>query len=270
MKDLTDRVAVVTGGGSGIGRATSVLLAQRGCHVALVDVDERGMAETRRVLDPHGRRTSAHRADVSDADRMREVAEEVEQQHGACHVLVNNAGVTAAGRFEEERLEDLQWIVGINLWGVVNGCAAFIPALRRAGEGHIVNLSSMVGLIGLPGNGAYALTKGAVRSLSEALRGELAGANIGVTTAFPGAIRTNIMRTARGAEAERIAGMTEGRLAPLMFRPPEYAAERIVRGIERNRTRVVIGPDAHLLSILSRVAPGRTRLMGRLTDLASR
>lgn len=266
---MHDRVAVVTGAGSGIGRATSALLAQRGCHLALVDVDEHGLRRTADMVEREGRRASTHLVDVSDAQRMDELADAVRREHGGCHILVNNAGVTSAGRFEEESLEDLRWIIGVNVWGVVHGCRSFLPLLKDAGVGHIVNLSSMVGMLGLPRNGAYALTKGAVRSFSESLRGELAGLGIGVTTVFPGAIRTNIMQTARGSEAARIAAMAEGRLAPLMFRPPEAAARKIVRGIERNRARVVIGPDAHLVSVVSRLVPGRTSLVGRAIDRAS-
>ncbi|MEZ5177229.1 MAG: SDR family NAD(P)-dependent oxidoreductase [Acidimicrobiales bacterium] len=180
-------------------------------------------------------------------------------------MLVNNAGVTSAGAFEGERIEDLHWIVDVNVWGVVHGCRAFLPALRAADEAHIVNLSSMVGLLGLPHNASYSLTKGAVRSFSEALRSELVTSNVGLTVVFPEAIHTNITAGARGTEAERLAAMGRSRLAPLLLRSPGSVAGRIVGAIERTGLRVV-GPDAHVVSLLSRVLPGRSGLVGRATD----
>jgi short-subunit dehydrogenase len=138
--------------------------------------------------------------------------------------------------------------------------------LRRADEAHIVNLSSMVGLLGLPHNASYSLTKGAVRGFSEALRAELVSTSIGLTAVFPGAIHTGITRAARGAEAARLADLGESRLAPLVMRPPSAVAAAIVRGIERDRARVVVGPDAHALNLFVRALPGRSGLIGRMTN----
>ncbi|MGB3409866.1 MAG: SDR family NAD(P)-dependent oxidoreductase [Microthrixaceae bacterium] len=211
------------------------------------------------------KRSSVHVADVRDQERLEEVASEVVDHHGGCHILVNNAGVTSAGAFEEESLDDLHWIVDVNVWGVVHGCRAFLPVIREAEEGHIVNLSSMVGLLGLPHNAAYSLTKGAVRSFTEALSAELVTTNIGVTVVFPGAIRTDITNTARGSHAAQLASMGKSRLAPVAMRPPAAAARRIVRAIEHNRSRVTVGPDARIVDLLARVYPGRSGLIGRVT-----
>lgn len=270
MRRISGRVAVVTGAGGGIGREISRELGERGCHVALVDVRRDGLAESADLVRRSGVRASTHLADVRNAERMLALADEVVVEHGACHILVNNAGVTSAGAFEDETLEDLQWIVDINLWGVVHGCHSFLPVLRQQDEAHVVNMSSMVGLVGLPHNAAYALTKGAVRSFSESLRGELGTTQIGVTTVFPGAHRTGITETARGSSAALLADLGRSRLAPLAMRSPAGLARRVVRAIEKDSARVVAGPDARAVDVLARIAPGRTGPLGRVTARAAR
>jgi NADP-dependent 3-hydroxy acid dehydrogenase YdfG len=268
MKRLDGRTAVVTGAGSGIGRATCIALATKGCSVAVVDIGHDSAEQTAAQVRELGQRASVHVADVRDAARVGELPDEVFDAHGACHILVNNAGVTSAGAFEEESFDDLRWIVDINVWGVVNGCRAFLPVLRAADEAHIVNLSSMVGLLGLPHNASYSLTKGAVRAFTEALRGELITTRIGVTAVFPGAVHTNITNTARGATGDLLAELGRSRLAPYVMRPPSAVARKIVRAIERDRGRAVVGPDAHFLSLWARLAPGRAAQLGRLTSRA--
>lgn len=265
MRNLTDRIAVITGAGSGIGREIALELARRGTHIAAVDVRPDGAERTAELVRSLGRRGTVHRADVSDAARMAELPAEILDAHGACHVLINNAGVTSAGAFEKESLDDLRWIVDINVWGVVLGCRSFLPVLREQDEGHIVNLSSMVGLMGLPHNAIYSLTKGAVRSFSEALRAELVTTNVGLTTVFPGAHRTGITDSARGSQGARLAEMGRSRFAPVAMRSPAGLARRVVNAVEKNRARLVGGPDAHVLDLWSRLAPGRIGPLGRLT-----
>lgn len=253
MRDFRDRVAVVTGAASGIGRALSLALARRGADVALVDLNAAGLADVEREVGALGRKASSHVADVADRTRMAELPDEVIGAHGRVSLLVNNAGVSVGGTFEEQSLADLDWIVGINFWGVVHGCKFFLPHLRKETDAHIVNLSSMFGLAGVPGQSSYCATKFAVRGLSEALWVELRDAGIGVTCVHPGGIRTEIVRSSRIANAEVKAKMVE-RFERLAM-PPQEAAEQILRAVERNRMRVVICREARGTDWLKRLAP---------------
>jgi NAD(P)-dependent dehydrogenase (short-subunit alcohol dehydrogenase family) len=253
MRDFRDRVAVVTGAASGIGRALAQALGRRGARLALVDVNEAGLEEVARELRERGGRVSLHVADVSDRARMAELPGEVAAEHGGVSLLVNNAGVSVAGTLEEQSFDDLDWILGINLWGVIHGCKFFLPLLRREREAHIVNLSSMLGLVGFPGQSSYCASKFAVRGLSEALWVELRDAGIGVTCVHPGGVATQIARDARGIAPADRARMVERFAARGL--PPERAAERILRGVERRRMRVVICPEAHVTAWLKRIAP---------------
>lgn len=266
MRTLRDRVAVVTGAAGGIGRATALELARRGAHVAVADVRVEHAEQTAAEVERLGRRATVHQVDVRDADAWQALAQDVESHFGGCHVLVNNAGVTMAGRFDADALGDVEWMFDINVWGVVHGCRAFLPALRRAEEAHIVNVSSMAGLLGLPHNVAYSTTKGAVRSFSEGLRAELVTTRIGVTAVFPGGVDTDIAASARGSEAARLAGMGSNDLAPRLLTRPSTVASRLADAVERDRPRVVVGADAHLVSVLSRILPGRSGLVGRITN----
>ena len=260
MRRFEGRVAVVTGAASGIGRATSVLLARRGCDLALVDIDASGLAETAKRVRAAGRKVSLHRVDVADRDAMSALPDQVIGEHGHVHILVNNAGVSVGSTLEEHDLDDFAWLVGINLWGVVYGCKFFLPHLLREDEGHIVNISSMFGFVGFPGQSSYCATKFAVRGLSESLFAELSGTGVGVTSVHPGAIRTNIMAAARAIDEEVRARFLE--IFERRGMPPERAAERIVRGIERRRLRVIIAREAWLTDWLKRLMPvGTHRLI---------
>lgn len=261
MKRFEGRVAVVTGGAGGLGLATAKRLAERGCEIALVDLHAGPLEAAAQALESSASKTSIHVADVSDADRMRTLPREVVSAHGAAHLLVNNAGVAVAARFEDQSLEDLQWIVAVNFWGVVHGCKFFLPELRRHDEAHIVNVSSMFGFIGVPTQSSYCATKFAVRGFSEALWAELRDSNVGVTSIHPGGIRTNIARTMRSYDDElRMANVS----ALERSRAPDAVAKRIVRAIEKNRLRAIVGWEAHVADALKRLLPiGTHRLIAR-------
>jgi short-subunit dehydrogenase len=253
MKRLQGRVAAITGAASGIGRATAQLLGSRGCSVALIDIDQAGLEETARDLQASGVTTSAHQADVSDAERMQALPAEVVAAHGAVHVIVNNAGVSVLKSFEDHTLDDLRWLIGINFWGVIHGCKFFLPELRKADEAHIVNVSSMFGFFGVPGQSSYCAAKFAVKGLSESLWAELQGSNIGVTSIHPGGIATGIAKTVRvddEAARTRLEKTFEEH-----GHPPSDVAEGILRGIERNKLRVIVGREAYLTEWLKRLFP---------------
>jgi NAD(P)-dependent dehydrogenase (short-subunit alcohol dehydrogenase family) len=269
VKQLAGKVAVVTGAGSGIGRATSALLAKAGCELALVDLNAAGLEETARQVRSAGQKASVHVADVSNKARMEALPAAVLEAHGAVHILINNAGVTVAYAFEEHSLDDFEWIVGVNFWGAVYGCKFFLPHLRAQKEAHIVNISSMAGLLGLPMQSSYCATKFAVRGFTESLAAELATTSIGVSVVFPGPFRTNVLRSSRHAPDGQIARLSA--LLERYARPPEEVAARIVSAIRGRHSHVRVGPQAYLTDWLSRSSPSAaSALLGWGFSMAQR
>lgn len=259
MRELEGKLAVVTGAGHGIGRETALALAKKGCRLAICDVNWDTLDALRAELEAGGTAVTAHQVDVSDKSQMAAFATGVVNQHGQVDILVNNAGVTVFASFEEHSLEDLEWILGVNLWGVIYGCKFFLPHLKAAGEGHIVNLSSLYGIIAPPLQTSYVATKFAVRGFSESLRAELADYNIGVTSVHPGAIQTNIVRNARliTSTHEEMRNATQ-RLFDRLGTSPDVVATRIVRAIELNSPRVLITKEARVADALKRLMPATT------------
>lgn len=261
MRDLRGRVAAVTGAASGIGRAVAVELAGRGAHVAACDLDTSGLAGTVARCEGLGVKVTSAAVDVADRAAVEAWADAVVADHGAAHVVVNNAGVALASTVEAASYEDLHWLVDVDLWGVVHGTKAFLPHLRAAGEGHIVNVSSVFGLISVPSQAAYNAAKFAVRGFTDALRMELEidGGGVSCTTVHPGGIRTDIARNARVDPS--VAVLAGGRDHVAAFdrvarTSPERAARRIVDAVERDRRRVLVGADAVAIDLLSRLPAG--------------
>ena len=261
MKRLKGRVAVVTGASSGIGRATSIGLAREGCDLAIADINEAGLKETARAIEALGRKASIHIVDVADKARMMAFPEEVVAQHGRVNIIMNNAGVAVGAPLEHHTIEDFEWIVGINFWGVVYGCKFFLPYLLKEDEGHIVNLSSMFGLIGLPTQSSYCATKFAVRGFSESLHAELAGQHIGVTSVHPGGIATNIAKSARFVDVDETGMKKRVEKAFERMMSPDAAAAEIIDGIKKNKMRVIITRESKLTDVAKRVFPVGTNQM---------
>ena len=257
LLNLKGRTAVVTGAGSGIGRAIAVALSRRGCHLALADIDETGLARTAEQIAAQGVRLSQHRLDVSDAQATAAFPDRVVAEHGGADLLVNNAGVALGGNFVEVAEADFDWLFGINFWGVVQMTRAFLPLMQKSEEARLVNISSLFGLIAPPGQTAYCASKFAVRGFSESLRHELAGTRVGVTVVHPGGVATSIARNARfptSLSAVQVA--KRHRLADaFLTMPPEIAGETIVRGVENRKPRVLVGSDAKFAALVERLMP---------------
>jgi NAD(P)-dependent dehydrogenase (short-subunit alcohol dehydrogenase family) len=259
VRDLTGKTALVTGAASGIGRATALAFARRGADLFLCDLDEAGLAETERAAAEIGRKVFCARVDVANRDEMAAFAAAVHERTDAVDILMNNAGVAIGGGFLDTTAEDWDWIVGINLMGVVNGCQCFVPAMVQAKRGgHVVNISSAAGYLASEALAAYSTTKFAVLGLSEALRDELARHGIGVTAVCPGIIDTPITRNARlrGTTLDRPEARTE--MVDAYRRRgygPDRVAENILKAIGRNRAVAPISIEAWFIYYLKRFAP---------------
>ncbi|MEV0881459.1 SDR family oxidoreductase [Micromonospora echinofusca] len=253
MRDFTDRVAVVTGAGSGIGRALSVELAARGARLAVSDVDDEGLRETVRRCAGPGGQVRGYRLDVTDRAAVLAHAERVEADFGRADLVVNNAGVTLLASVTDGAWEDLEWVMDVDFWGVVHGTRAFLPLLA-ASRGRLVNVSSVLGLAGEPMQSGYNAAKFAVRGFTEAVARELRadGVPIGVSCVYPGRIRTNIMRNARNDGLRDYQAVRE-HFERSVAVTAEYAARAILRGVARDRARILIGADAYRTDILTRL-----------------
>ncbi|WP_422733466.1 SDR family NAD(P)-dependent oxidoreductase [Micromonospora sp. WMMD558] len=257
--DFTAATAVVTGAASGIGEALAHGLARRGSDLVLLDRDARRLdAVVAAIRAAHpDRQVDTHVVDLADAAATTRVAEDVRTRHPRIRLLVNNAGVALGGRFDQVTLDEFQWVVDINFRAVVQLTHALLPALKAEPGSHLVNVSSLFGLIGPPGQAAYSASKFAVRGFTEVLRHELADDGIGVTSVHPGGIATRITENARVGSGVSVEEYEEGRrqFDKLLSIPPAKAAEVILRGVERRRGRVLIGWSAKLPDLLARIAP---------------
>jgi len=259
VKDFSGRVAAITGAGSGIGRALANEQARRGAHLALSDIDDAGLAETVWRCEEFGNRITSQHVDVADRGEVYAWADRVVADHGTVNLIINNAGVALGATVEAMTYEDFEWLMNINFWGVVYGTKAFLPHLKESGEGHIVNLSSVFGLISVPSQSAYNAAKFAVRGFTDTLRMELEieGADVSVTTVHPGGIKTNIARNARMAPSVTgIAGDPEKAIRDFeraFITTPEKAAQQILTAVRYDRRRALIGPDAKVIDLVSRM-----------------
>ena len=261
MTAIKGAAAAVTGAAGGIGRALALELAAGGCDLALSDRDEAGLQSLAAELKASGRKVTTHRLDVGDAAAIKQFADDATAAHPGLNIVINNAGVALFGSFAEINQAEMEWLFNINFWGVVHGTRAFLPQLSRQREAHVVNLSSIFGIVAPPGQSAYAAAKFAVRGFSESLRHELAVANspVKLSVVHPGGIATAIARNARAG-----AGMTDNarrvqaieRFERAAKTSPRDAALRIIAGIARNEPRILIGSDARLLDLLQRFMPG--------------
>ncbi len=268
ISNMTGKAALVTGAASGIGRETALALARRGADLAICDINQKALTEVAKEIEATGRKVIQRRVDVAKAEDMAAFAEAVHAEVAAVDVLVNNAGVGLGGGFLHTGLEDWNWVVGINLWGVVYGCHYFLPPMVERGSGHVVNIASAAGLVATEALCAYSTTKFAVVGLSESLRDELANYGIGVTAVCPGIINTPITQSSRMVgpmatddnRAEIVSAYQRRNYGP------ERVAANILKAIEKNRAVAPVSPEAWWMYYMKRFFPGS---MGRLVHTLS-
>lgn len=256
------KIAVITGAGSGIGRALALQLNREGCELFLSDINNDGLNDTISQLSRKDIPADGQVLDVSSKEGMHAWAERIANSKGHVDILINNAGVALISTVEESDYADQEWLMGINFWGVVYGTQAFLPLLRNSAQAHLVNLSSVFGLIGVPTQSAYNAAKFAVRGYTEALRQEMAGSNVHVCCVHPGGIKTNIAHVARGGDEAQTPEERGREFEKVARTTPEVAAQKIIRAIERRKKRLLIGLDATIISLICRLFPvNYSRLM---------
>ena len=262
MKNLNNKVAAVTGAGSGIGQALAINLAAKGCHLALSDINEKGLLETQERLKPYKVNVTQQKLDVTDKKAVYKWADQVVKDHGKVNLIFNNAGVALSGTVDTLSLDDYECVMNVNFWGVLYGTKAFLPHLEASGEGHVINISSVFGLTSQPLMSGYNASKFAVRGFTESLRQDLdiTHSNVSATCIHPGGIKTNIAKCARMNEsvANILGGSREKSLADMerMFlHTADNAAKSILKGVQKNERRVLVGMDAKVLDGMARVFP---------------
>ena len=277
MKSFKNKVAAVTGAGSGIGQAIAIALAKQGCHLALSDISEAGLVKTVELLTPYSVKVTTQKVDVAKRDEVATWAKAVVDEHGQVNLIFNNAGVAIGSTAEGVSYEDLEWLIGINFWGVVYGTKEFLPFLKQSGDGHIINISSMFGLTAQPTQSAYNASKFAVRGFTESLRQELDMQNAGVsaTCVHPGGIRTNIAKAARMNNSVQSLGMdplkSQDAFDKLLRTPADEAAQQILEAVRKNRRRLLIGADAKVVDVIQRILPqGYQKIFATATALQTR
>ena len=257
MRSFQNKVAVITGAGSGLGRALAVQLNRAGAHLALCDLNMTGLEETRTLLANQSLRSTLHSVDVSSREQMQRFADEVITAHGQVDILINNAGISLTPKFFDDITEEqFEKVININLWGVYHGVRAFLPHLRTRPEAGIVNMASLAGLVGLPTYAAYAMSKFAVRGLSESLQSELSKTNVSVLVVFPGGVKTNIIRNAPDLkENERESAHSSFTKTALLT--ADDAAASILRAIQRRKKRIILGTDARIFLAIRNMFPNQ-------------
>jgi butyryl-CoA dehydrogenase len=270
MRQFKDKICVITGAGSGIGAACARAMAAQGGVVIGTDLRQDMLGETKAAVEAAGGRMETYMVDVADRDAMFDLAAKVEASHGGADLILNNAGVAFGAPVAEMSVDDCKWLMDINFWGVVHGTQAFLPHFVAKGSGHVANISSIFGLIGVPTQAAYNASKFAVLGFTEALRHEMRGTDIGVSTIHPGGINTNIVRHARvqqGPEAEAEREEAIQRFAQFTMTQPDGAAKIIMKGLRKNKARILIGPDAHIVDWVRRLFPASYLRLLPMMDL---
>ena len=259
MTHIAGKVAVVTGAASGIGQATACLLAAEGARLAITDVDAKGLERTAEKIRAAGGEVTTYIVDVANKDAVYDFADQVAADMGGADIVLNNAGVAQVALVEELTYEDFEWVMNIDFWGMVYGTKAFLPQLQAKGAGHIVNVSSIFGLISVRTQSAYNSAKFAIRGFTEALRLEMKGTDIGVSCVHPGGIKTNILRNARFLQSTTVGEREEAQTGfdQLAKTTPAKAAQTIVNGIKKNKPRILIGFDARMVDWVQRLLPTR-------------